>query len=283
MPASARRCEWLALGLAALLLGPGCGGERSSPAEPVTQSEVERAAVALTERLESANFVFHFQPGDGARIQVERSEAFHRWAVGYLGVTPPKKIDFYMFRSFDEMWAAFGYAFGGKAFPREFAVATAYSWHNHECFHLYTTLIGNPPRIFAEGMVVAHEFDPYNDVWYSQWNRAEPYREPHLVVARRLKDQGLLYPIESILASADFNERVAHETVTIGYEEAGAWVTYLIRTHGLDKMKQIVSSIAYDASREAVRSRFEAVYGLGLSEAETAFLAWLDQVQVPVP
>jgi hypothetical protein len=276
VPASARGREWLAAGLAALALSPACSGEKRSPAEPVAQSEVERAAVALTERLESDNFVFHFQPGDGARIQVERSEAFHRWAVGYLGVSPPKKIDFYMFRSRDEMVAAFGYAFGGKAFVREFAVATAYSWHNHECFHLYTSLIGNPPRIFAEGMVVAHEFDPYNGVWYSQWNRAQPYPEPHLVLARRLKDQGLLYPIESILASTDFNERVGQETVTIGYEEAGAWVTYLIQTYGIEKMKQIVSSIPYDASKETVRSRIEAVYGLGLDEAEAAFLAWLE-------
>ena len=43
-------------------------------------------------------------------------------------------------------------------------------------------------------MTVAHEFDPYNDVWISQWNRAEPYGEPHLEIARRLKAAGLLYP-----------------------------------------------------------------------------------------
>ena len=281
MPDSARRCAWQAAGLVALLLGPSCGGERSSsPAGPVVQSDLERAAVALTERLESESFVFHFRPGDGARIQVERSEAFHRWAVGYLGVTPPKKIDFYMFRSGEEMAAAFGYRFGGKAFPPEFAVATAYSWHNHECFHLYTSLVGNPPRIFIEGMAVAHEVDPYNDVWFSQWNRAEPYPEPHLVVAHRLMADGLLYPIESILASDDFNRRVDQETSTVAYEQAGAWVTYLVQTHGIDRMKQIVSGIPYLASRDTVRSRFEAVYGVSLAEAEVAWLAWLEQVRV---
>jgi len=275
MTSSARRCEWLALGLAGLLLATSCGGETPSPPNPGTQSELERATVALTGRLESESFVFHFQPGDGDRAQVERSEAFHRWAVGYLGVTPPKKIDFYMFRSHEEMAAAFGYAFGGKAFPAEFAVATAYSWHNHECFHLYTRLIGDPPRIFAEGMTVAHEFDPYNDVWFSQWNRAEPYPEPHLVLARRLKDEGLLYPIESILESADFNSQVEQETVRIAYEQAGAWVTYLVQTYGIDKMKQIVAGVPYGASRDLIRSRFEAIYGVSLAEAEAAWLEWL--------
>ena len=41
------------------------------------------------------HFVFRSAPGD--QVQAERSEAYHEWAVGYLGVTPPKKIDFYKF------------------------------------------------------------------------------------------------------------------------------------------------------------------------------------------
>jgi hypothetical protein len=272
-----RRVRCVAFCLGALIQVVGCGRDGDSPAAPSQLSELERATSGLTERIESASFVFHFQPGDGARAEVERSEAFHRWAVAYLGVTPPKKIDFYMFRSNQEMGAAFGAAFGGKAFPAEFAVATAYSWHNHECFHLYTCLVGNPPRIFAEGMPVAHEFDPYNNVWVSQWNRAEPYREPHLEIARQLKAAGLLYPMESILESDDFNRQVDGETVTIAYEQAGAWVSYLVATYGIDRMKQIVASIPYEASKDAIRSRFQAVYGVSVEEAEAAWLAWLDR------
>ena len=267
----------LALCLGALVLCAGCGDDQRSPVDSPGLSELQRATVGLTERLESESFVFHFRPGDSARVEVERSEAFHRWAVGYLAVRPPKKIDFYMFPSRAEMVEAFGYGFGGTAFPQEFALATAYSWHNHECFHLDTCLIGNPPRIFAEGMPVAHEFDPYNNVWVSQWNRAQPYREPHLVLARRLKADGLLYPIESILESADFNRRAGEETVTIAYEQAGAWVSYLVETYGIESMKQIVASLPHEASRDTIRSRFEAVYGLSVAEAEAAWLAWLDR------
>jgi hypothetical protein len=277
MQARARCVEGLVLGLGVLLLGTGCDDDWRSPVDPLGGSELQRATISLTERLESESFVFHFQPGDGDRVQVERSEAFHQWAVGYLGVSPPKKIDFYMFRTREEMQAAFGYRFGGRAFPPEFAVATAYSWHNHECFHLYTSLLGSPPRIFAEGMAVAHEFDPYNNVWVSQWNRAEPYGDPHFDIARRLKADGLLYPIESILESDNFNQRVDEEVVRIAYEQAAAWVGYLIEAHGLDRMKEIVASIPYGASRNTIRSQFETVYGISVTEAEVAWLAWLDR------
>jgi hypothetical protein len=271
-----RRVEGWLLGIGVALLGSGCYGDRS-PVDPLGGSELQRATVGLTERLESESFVFHFQPGDGRRIQVARSEAFHDWAVGYLQVVPPKKIDFYMFRSREEIRAAFGYGFGGWSIPSEFALATAFSWHNHECFHLYISLIGNPPRIFAEGMAVAHEYDPYNDVWVSQWNRAEPHREPHFDIARQLKADGLLYPLDSILESDDFNRAVQEEVVRIAYEQAGAWVGYLVETYGIDPMREIVASIPYAASRETIHSRFEAVYGVSVAEAEVAWLAWLDR------
>ena len=269
------RARGLALCLGALLFCAGCA--RSTPEAPTGPSVLQRATTGLTEKIESENFVFHFEPGDGERVEVERSEAFHRWAVQYLGVIPPKKIDFYMFPSFDDMRAKFGVRFGGRAFPAEFAVATAYSWHNHECFHLYTCLIGEPPRIFAEGMAVAHEFDPFHNVWISQWNRAEPFGEPHIGIVRRLKARGLLYPIESILQSDDFNRKVEGETVTIAYEQAGAWVSYLIETYGIGSMKRIVAAIPHNAASGAIQGQFQSVYGISVADAEAAWLAWLDR------
>jgi hypothetical protein len=268
------RWKILAVGLGMLALATGC--QRELPDEQPGLTELQRAASILTGRIESEYFVFHFQPGDGGRAEVDRSEAYHRWAVQYLGVTPPKKIDFYMFPSSDVMARRFGTRFGGSAFPEEFALATAYSWHNHECFHLYTCLLGNPPRLFGEGMPVAHEFDPYNDVWVSRWNRAEPWGEPHVQIARQLKEQGLLYPLDSILESGDFNAIAGSETVKIAYEEAGAWVSYLVETYGIECMKRIVADLRYDAAKEAIQSKFLAVYGVSIADAEIAWLAWLD-------
>jgi len=74
----------------------------------ITAPPCQRAAASLVDSVESESFIFHFQPGDGGRAEVERSEAFHQWAVRYLNVTPPKKIDYYMFPSIDAMYKAIG-------------------------------------------------------------------------------------------------------------------------------------------------------------------------------
>jgi len=259
----------------ALLLGPGGCGGGSSPSGPSPPSGLAQRTAALTQRLETANFVFHYAPGD--QVQADRSEAFHRWAVGYLGVSAPKKIDFYKFPSSEQLEAAMGERFGGRAYPREFAVVTAYPWHNHECMHLYVDLIGSPPRLFAEGMVVAHEYDPLNGVWVSQWNRADPPDEPYLDIVRDLRIAGRLYPIEQILESEAFNARVGSEQSRVGYPQAGVFVMYLIQAFGLEPMKEVVGSVPYAASREAIGSRFEAVFGVSVATAERAWLDWLDQ------
>lgn len=274
-----RRRDWRlpVLCLAALLIAPGC--ERDAPESPVELTPLQRAAAALTATRESESFVFHFQPGDGARAEVDRSEAYHRWAVRYLGITPPKRIDFYMFPSNAVMQATIEQQAGGRAYPAEFAVTTAFSWHNHECMHLYTNLLGQPPRILDEGMCVAHEYDPYNDAWVSRWNRQEPYQKPHFEIARDLKEGGWLYPLESILQSDDFNRRVAGETFKIAYEEAGAWVGYLVETYGIERMKELIAALPYAASRERFKERFLSIYGLSVADTEPAWLAWLDRWQ----
>jgi hypothetical protein len=253
----------------------GCGAEGTSPIAPSPLSELERRTASLTARLETAHFVFHFAPGD--QVQPERSEAYHEWAVRYLGVTPPKRIDFYKFPDFDALRAAMGQSFGGRAYPDEFALVTAFPWHNHECMHLYVSLIGSPPRLFAEGMVVAHEYDPLNGIWVSQWNRADPPRDPYFGIVRSLKAEGRLYPIQDILESDAFNARVASEPTRIAYPQSGVFVMYLIERHGLDQMKELVRILPYSASRDTIQWRFEETFGVSVGEAETAWLAWLDR------
>jgi hypothetical protein len=51
-----RRVEGWLLSLGVALLGSGCYGDRS-PVDPLGGSELQRATVCLTERLESESFV----------------------------------------------------------------------------------------------------------------------------------------------------------------------------------------------------------------------------------
>ena len=54
-------------------------------------------------------------------------------------------------------------------------------------------------------------------------------------------------------------------------------MSYLVQTYGIDRMKEAVSAIPYNASKETIRTQFEAIYGIALAEAELGWLAWLDR------
>ncbi len=267
----------------------GCSGDattRPSPIPdpvptaqpaPVVPDGLDPGMVAqLSERLESDHFIFYRRPGDS--IWVERQEAYHRWAVDYLGVTPPEKISFFKFQSLEDMEAAVGRPKAGRAFPSDLALVAIHSWNNHEAFHIYNGLLCEPPtiRLYEEGMVVAHEFDPLNDSWESEWNRRE-LDEPVIYadLVREYRREGRLFPIDGILESQSFNDSSQVGTLMI-YTEAGMFVSYLIDTFGLDRMKQAFCSVAYEDTQETIQQRFEEIFGLSVQRVEQDWLAYLD-------
>ena len=258
----------------------GCGQPPVAPS--VSESDNPASPIGtprLTSRVESEHFVFHLEPGD--TVEVERSEAYHRWAVAYLNVTPPKKIDFYKFRTAEDLAASVGTAVGGTARPLEFAVYTFYTWHNHECFHLYSWLLGNPPMLFFEGFTVAHEFDPHNNDWVARRNRGT-LSEPYIDMVRRWRAEGTLYDLEPLLSS----EVYASTSQTDGgraYRQAGMFVAFLIERYGLEKMKDVFRQMNRNDSIDTVRSKFGAIFGTSPSDAERNWHAYLDALNSGSP
>jgi hypothetical protein len=70
----------------------GCGGS-SGPAAP--------SQPALPVASESASFRYHYATGDA--VDAGWQEAYHAWAVATLGVQIPQKIDYYKYRSRQDM------------------------------------------------------------------------------------------------------------------------------------------------------------------------------------
>jgi len=275
------------------VLWVGCGIESSTQTPSRAASEQPRSpfptgldsatAARLTERIETEHFVFHFLPGD--TVWIDRQEAFHRWAVDYLDIILPKKIDYYKF-SFRDMRAAVGRGASGRAFPRDYALATIYQWHPHEAMHIYTFSLCQHTtiRLYDEGMAVAHEFDPLNGNWVSgrsAWSWTGGY-----VYAEKIQEHraaGRLYPIEELIDSRAFDEARRRDRLSISqwalYDEAGMFVSYLMDTFGVDKMKRAICSVTQSDTPDTVLRRFEAVFGVSLQQAEQAWLAYLDALR----
>jgi hypothetical protein len=255
-----KRLSLASLGLLAVVVA-GC------TRNPVSPSPNDRAAVALSERLETANMIFHYTPGDF--VDVNRAEAYHTWAVAFLNVTCPKKVDYYKLKDRAQQWEVDEATTTGYAVLSTYEVWTYLPFMNHEQFHLYSLLIGRPTTFFVEGIAVAYQVDPLVNDFEAREKSGEPVHE----VARRYRRTGRLLPFSSIVegqgwAAADY---------TVAYVEAGSFVRYMADLHGIEKMKDVFRTVKSADTYAVASSKIQTIYGISLGEAETRWLAFLGQ------
>ena len=235
---------------------------------PLPEQIDPEVAARLTKRKETDNYIFYYAAGD--TVQFDRCEAYVKWGLDYLEVTLPKKIEYFKFRSFEEMKEALGSVAGGWAFPEDMAYATLWKWHNHEAMHLLSLLWSGynyPTAFFVEGIAVAHEYDPYNNSWISQWNREE-VDEPYTDIVSQLHAEEKLYPLADIMESDAFHDYHSNEGERVAYPQAGVFTAYLIDTYGLDKFKEVFTTLDWEDSIDVIENHLELIYGKSLDELE---------------
>ena len=236
---------------------------KGTPTSPIDRGN---PLLELTQTLETDNFIFYYSPGDF--VYASRSEAFHNWAISLLGVTCPKKIDYYKYKDREQQKRLTGSAYTGWAIPSTFEAHSSLPWMNHEFTHLYTSLIGRPPKFFNEGIAVAFQTDPYNNDYESREKSGERVHD----LVKRYKDSGVLYPSEDILDTSGWD--AADPTIT--YPQSGSFVRYLIDTYGIDLMKIIFTSISRDASQAEIKATFQSIYGISITDAEQDWLSFIN-------
>ena len=232
------------------------------PTTPIDQSN---PFLELTQTLETTNFTFHYSPGDF--VYAERSEAFHNWTVTLLGITCPKKIDYYKYKDREQQKRLTGSTATGWAISRTFEAHSYLPWMNHECVHLYTSVIGRPPTFFNEGIAVAFQTDPYNSDYEAREKSGERVHD----LVKRYKNSGVLYPIENIIEDSGFY--AADYTIT--YPQSGSFIHYLIDTYGIDLMKTIFTSVNRNASTAEIKAAFQSIYGISIEDAEQDWLNFI--------
>lgn len=235
---------------------------KDTPTSPIDRGN---ALLELTQKLETDNFIFYYSPGDF--VYAARSEAFHSWAVSLLGVTCPKKIDYYKYKDREQQKRLTGYTYTGWAIASTYEAHSYLPWMNHECVHLYTSVIGRPPKFFNEGIAVALQTDPYNNDYEAREKSGERVHD----LVKRYKDSGSLYPIEDILDDSGFD--AADYTIT--YPQSGSFVLYLIETYGIDLMKTVFSTINRNASQTEIKAAFQSIYGISIEDAEQDWLSFI--------
>jgi len=250
--------EYLAVVVAAisLLMPLGCKNLPDS---------YDSVDVELVQIRETAHYIFRYSPGDF--VHADRMESYHDWAVDFLGVQLPKKIDYFKYRDRAQQIRMTGTFVTGFADPQNFEIHTAEPWIPHEAAHLYFSLIGTAPPFFNEGVAVAMQVDPYNNDYIPREKGGEPVHS----IARRFLAEGRLYPVEDILEAVKFMEG----DFTIGYIQGGSFVGYIMDAYGIEALKALFQNSGYNDSSQQIKSTFLGVYGRSIADMEQEWLAFL--------
>lgn len=224
-------------------------GDDSSP----TSSDDGRL---LTRRIDTEDITFYFAEGD--TVNAAYQQAFHDWAVPYLGISIPRRLSYFKYFDNAHMKDLTGHPGGSWADVEWYAIHSVELQQGHEAIHCYSRVFGWPTDFFTEGTAVALDLDPYTG------EDIEFFGAPIHDLCHGWLTLGILYPLGGMLDEEGFWSG----RWTQSYVQAGSFVRFLIAEYGLGPLKEIFRSVDEGDSPETILNAFEFVYGLPLDEAE---------------
>lgn len=252
------RTNRVACVIALTLMAGTCGGS-GSPTAP-TQAPLPVGA-------ESTSFRYHYGTGDS--VDSTWQEAYHAWATARLGVRVPQKIDYYKYRSRQEMGDHTGrYNTNGFADPARFEIHTLWPTDNHEVVHIYTALVGRPSDFFNEGIAVAFQTNPPEGTFESVFNG----QLVHEACRQYLQSGMLVLPLDRVVTTSDF--RALADDV-LSYREAGSFMRFVIDAYGPERTLDFFRGSTRDDSLTTIKQRFASTIGVSLDAAESAWTSML--------
>jgi hypothetical protein len=244
------------LAVAITLGGAACSHSPASPSP---------AESGLSTRIETEAFAYRYTGSD--TVDVAWQEAYHRWAIAALDVTPARRIVYNKYLSRQHMGEITGngntnaYADGDH-----YEIHTIWNRDNHEVVHLYSRAWGFPAALWTEGLAVAYQTDPPAGDLVPRWSRVPLHDH-----ARQFLAQGRLLPIADLLTSPGFRRFDPNVT----YPEAGSFVQHLIGTCGLEGIRRLYRSGRTDDAADSIRAQFQAACGRTIEDAEADWRAML--------
>lgn len=217
----------------------------------------------LDQHYDTADITFHFAEGDS--VNAAYQQAFHDWAVPYLGISLPQRLHYYKYFDNNHMREITGQPYGSWADVLGYAIHSVEQQQGHEAIHVYSSVIGWPSDFFTEGLAVALDLNPFTG------EEVRFFGAPVHTLCRNWLEEGSLYPLRDIVDENGFGSRQWTQT----YPQAGSFTQFLIAEFGLETLKSLFRSIHEYDSTETTLIAFEAVVGISLEEAENRWHTFL--------
>jgi hypothetical protein len=257
MKARLRRAHYVLAAVAVI----SCGG--SGPTSPTLGP--------LPVSNETLNFRYHYSPQD--TVDANWQETYHTWAVARLGVSVPQKIDYYKYRSRQDMGDHTGhFNTNGFATPERFEIHTLWPTDNHEVVHIYTALVGRPSDFFNEGIAVAFQTNPAANDFESVFNG----QQVHQACGQYLQLGQLVIPLDRIVQTNDFR---AVSDATLSYRQAGSFVRFVIDRHGIARTLEFFRTSSRTDGLATIKNRFLVAFGEALESTEAEWMTMLRSVR----
>lgn len=208
------------------------------------------------QRREADGLVLIHEPSDGpADSDIASLEKHLRAIEKVLNLKHAGKIKFYKYSSTQRKIQLTG--IGGDA-HFEIGEVHASSWNDrHEIVHILMEPLSPATPFLAEGIAVHLAARGTGDDVHAS--------------ARLLVERGWSTSLTELFDPTVFRSLPA----AMSYKIAGSFVAYLVDKHGIERFKKVYTSIGTDEPTDLLVKRFREAYGLDLTEATTAWRAFL--------
>jgi hypothetical protein len=188
------------------------------------------------------------------RRQAERTDSFLARMETALGQDLPEPIEYYRYERPEDIAVQTGVYATGLTRLGDKLVHSTLDYHPHELVHAVAGRLGNPGRLFHEGLAVALGDE-------GKWGG----RDVHDIARRRAGG----------LDWADLREAFERRDVDVAYPVAGSFVKDLIAVDGVPRL---VAFLRACPTPTATTGAFRRVYGRSL---EDAVAQWQQRLGVP--
>ncbi len=196
-------------------------------------SKIEKV---LNKEISTEHFIYHMSKDDSVKQYWE--ENYYNWLTKKLNITPTEKIHYYKYKDVNQKYLLTGSK--GNAITLDDRIHTVIPYDNHELVHvLVGKYIGNPPKMFTEGIAVAHQTNPFENDFIPKWGK-----EPIDKIVYELNGKSQIPPLDSLLVMSQYFKY--SENIT--YPISGSFVKYLLQIYGYEKFYEFIKECDWKCS-----------------------------------
>lgn len=219
---------------------------------------------ALSKQISTEHLVFHMSDNDS--VKTEWEEIYVGWLIKKLNIVPTKKINYYKYQNTNQKYLLTRQR--GNAFASGNNIHTIWRADNHEIVHvLVSEYVGDPPKLFTEGIAVAHQVNPSENDFIPKWG-GKSIDE----LIKTYETQAQIPPLDSLLIMAKFFKY--SENIT--YPVSGSFVKYLLETYGYDKFYNFIKVCDWTSALSKIKIEYSKIYN---EDIETSWSNWLEYVK----